>query len=103
MVRKFLLVGVTVWLARDASYQIYGGLWVLLASFMLHVVLRPYKDSKVGFLETLSLGAVLASLLLGNAIALATGLAVACYLTVVRSSLVRCPTANMVCGAGLGA
>ena len=48
----------------------YAGLWVLLISFMLQVMCRPYADPRIGYLETLSLAAVLASLLLGLALAL---------------------------------
>jgi hypothetical protein len=70
MVRKALLVGVTVWFARDPQYQIYAGLWVLLVSFFLQVLCKPYSNPTIGFLETLSLGATMVTLLLGQALAL---------------------------------
>jgi hypothetical protein len=70
MTRKALLVGVTVWFARDPKFQIYAGLWVLLFAFVLQVLCQPYSDPTTGFLETLSLGATLATLLLGQALAL---------------------------------
>jgi hypothetical protein len=70
MARKFLLVAVTVWFGRDPKYQIYAGTWVLLVAVLLHVVCEPYEDKMMGRLESLSLCAVLGSLLLGNAIAL---------------------------------
>ena len=70
MVRKFLLVGVTVWFARDPHFQVYAGLWVLLLATTLQVACRPYADKRIDFLETLSLRATLFSLLLGLALAL---------------------------------
>jgi hypothetical protein len=70
MTRKVLLVGVTVWFARDPKFQVYAGLWVLLVAFVLQVLCQPYSNAMTGFLETLSLGATLATLLLGHALAL---------------------------------
>ena len=93
MVRKFFLVASTVWLARSANYQIYVGVWVLLTSFMLQAVFKPYADERVGFLETLSLGATLTSLLLGLAIAL--GDLSAFQITIVRC-LVACINVMML-------
>jgi hypothetical protein len=70
MARKFLLVAVTVWFGRDPTYQIYAGIWVLLIAYQLQVVCQPYEDAMMGRLESVSLCAVLVSLLIGNAIAL---------------------------------
>jgi len=70
MTRKALLVGVTVWFARDPKFQVYAGLWVLLIAFILQVLCKPYSNAAVGFLETLALGATLVTLLLGHALAL---------------------------------
>jgi hypothetical protein len=70
MARKALLVGVTVWFARDPKFQVYAGLWVLLIAFILQVLCKPYSNAAVGFLETLTLGATLVTLLLGQALAL---------------------------------
>jgi hypothetical protein len=70
MVRKFLLVAVTVWFGRNPNYQIYAGTWVLLFAVLLQVACNPYEDRLMGRLESLSLCTVLGSLLLGNAIAL---------------------------------
>ena len=70
MARKALLVGVTVWFARDPQFQVYAGLWVLLIAFILQVLCQPYSNAMTGFLETLTLGATLVTLLLGQALAL---------------------------------
>ena len=70
MLRKALLVAVTVLFARSPSFQVYAGLWVLLVAFLLHVLCQPYQNPATGFLETLSLGATLVSLLLGQALSL---------------------------------
>ena len=66
--RKLLLVGATILFARDPSYQVYTGLWVLM--LLLLRVVQAIQRSEEGFLETLSLGATLLSLLLGQALAL---------------------------------
>ena len=55
MVRKSLLVAVTVWFGRDANYQI------------LQIVCHPHEDRLIGLLESAALCASLFSLLLGNA------------------------------------
>ena len=64
------LVGVTVWFGDDPHFQVYAGLWVFLLATILQVACRPYADERIDFLETLSLTAMLVSLLLGVALAL---------------------------------
>jgi hypothetical protein len=70
MARKFFLVAVTVWFARNPNYQIYAGIWVLLIAMLMQVLCQPYEDELTGRLESLSLCAIACSLLLGLGIAL---------------------------------
>ena len=52
-----------------AGLQVYFGLWVVLAAFCCQLVWRPYNNKAEQQMETVSLGAVLLSLLLGQGIA----------------------------------
>ena len=70
LARKFLLIAVTVFLAHTPPFQIIAAIWVMGCFFTLQAVWQPYADPTEGLLETLSLGATLATLLVGQILVL---------------------------------
>ena len=70
MTRKVALAAVITMFTNERSKQLYFGLWLLLIIFFSHVVAHPYSYAWKGMLETMALGAVLMSLLLGSALAI---------------------------------
>eukprot|EP01061_Rhynchopus_euleeides_P018442 TRINITY_DN3051_c0_g1_i3.p1 TRINITY_DN3051_c0_g1~~TRINITY_DN3051_c0_g1_i3.p1 ORF type:complete len:552 (+),score=234.54 TRINITY_DN3051_c0_g1_i3:180-1658(+) len=55
LLRKMLLVFIVVFLVRYPSYQLYAAAWLMGAFTLLNVLVRPYKDSNLWYLENLSL------------------------------------------------
>eukprot|EP00937_MAST-01D_sp_MAST-1D-sp2_P000525 g525.t1 len=71
MARKFLFVtAATLLQGNQVGMQVYCGLWVVLVSFCLHITCQPYTNRAETIMETVALGAVSVSLLLGQGIAL---------------------------------
>jgi len=70
MTRKVAMAAVVTMFTNTRSKQLYFGLWLLLIIFFSHVVAHPYSFAWKGMLETMALGAVLMSLLLGSALAI---------------------------------
>eukprot|EP00936_MAST-01D_sp_MAST-1D-sp1_P002057 g2057.t1 len=69
--RKMMLVATAVWLGKDTrGYQVWAGLCIVSFSFVLQLFHSPYHNKREDRLESLTLGVITVSLLLGVALLL---------------------------------
>eukprot|EP01061_Rhynchopus_euleeides_P024032 TRINITY_DN38851_c0_g1_i1.p1 TRINITY_DN38851_c0_g1~~TRINITY_DN38851_c0_g1_i1.p1 ORF type:complete len:370 (+),score=86.42 TRINITY_DN38851_c0_g1_i1:26-1111(+) len=65
LLRKMLLVFIVVFLVRYPSYQLYAAMWLMTTFCLINVLVRPYKDSNLWYMENVSLLSVVVTYNLG--------------------------------------